>query len=118
VQEVLPDEPQGVVLDVGGDSVFRVDADSQLRLAQVERLKRDSRLAVILLQAPRELVRERYLNCGKPATAADFDRDWQSWLIHMEPHWVSCADRTIRVDRDLDQDVLVEIAFPVRTARA
>ena len=107
----LPAPPAGVVLDVGGDSVFRERADYSARLAQVQRLKADAALVVVLLAAEKEVVRERYMNCGKPSSGAAFDSDWESWLTHMQPYWARCADREVHVNGSLSNELIQTVAF-------
>lgn len=111
VEPELPEPPEGVVLDVGGDSVFREGADNVARRLQVESLKSTAQLTVVLLVAGKDVVRERYLNCGKPSSSACFEDDWEAWVTHMEPHWRDCADRTVDVSGPLDTNLLESVAY-------
>ncbi|MEX1367084.1 MAG: AAA family ATPase [Nannocystaceae bacterium] len=93
--------PDGrAVIDVGGDTMFRTGAASLKSLDcyrdQVEKLKATSGCAVVVLDAPKAVLRDRF-ESAKPNRAEWFDAGLASWAT-AKPYWDGLADVTISTD--------------------
>lgn len=91
---VLKANPAGFVLDIGGDTVFRKNADNEARLEQVRWLKHNFGAMVVTLTAERDVLRERFLG-SKNRRPDKFDEVWESWKAIGEPYWDRCSDFVI-----------------------
>lgn len=100
----------GFVLDVGGDTVFRRDADNDQRLQQVLAFKSAHDLSVVVLVASESIVRSRFLEC-KGRKSSEFDQPWRDWREFGEPFWRRCADRIVDTGATNLADVEEQDAF-------
>jgi shikimate kinase len=82
------------VLDIGGDTVFRPNADNDERRQQVLWLKRSYSAFLVVLTARRERLLQRY-STGKNRDLSEFEVLWLDWKTIGEPNWFSCADAVI-----------------------
>jgi shikimate kinase len=79
------------VLDIGGDTVFRKDADNNERLAQVILLKETYSTLIVVLTAKKDILQRRFFST-KNRGENEFDEIWQNWTEIAEPHWKKCGD--------------------------
>jgi len=79
------------VLDIGGDTVFRQNADNYKRLAQVIWLKETYTSSIVILTAQNDILRKRFIST-KNRSDYEFDEIWQNWTDISEPHWKKCGD--------------------------
>lgn len=95
------------VLDIGGDTVFRKNADNEKRLAQVIWLKETYISYIIVLTAQKDVLQKRFVSTKK-RSENEFDEIWKNWTDVAEPHWNKCGDIFIdtsflTVDETIDQ---------------
>lgn len=94
--KILPDiisshNSQGFVLDLGGDTVFRKNADNPSRLKQIVWIKENYSSRIVVLIATKDALLRRYIKTKK-RTENDFYREWNDWLNIAEPYWRKCGD--------------------------
>jgi len=91
---VLDPYPEGFILDMGGDTVFRSNADNENRFEQVMWLKQTYSASITLITAEEKELCQRFL-ASKNRGAEEFDNLWQNWQTIEEPYWRRCADVVI-----------------------
>lgn len=92
IPTIIPNEPFiKFVLDIGGDTVFRKNANNDERLAQVIWLKEAYTSSIMVLTAQKDILRKRFIST-KDRSNNEFDEIWQSWVDISEPHWKKCGD--------------------------
>ncbi len=79
------------VLDIGGDTVFRKNADNDERLAQVIWLKETYTSPITVLTAKKDVLQGRFISTKK-RSKNEFDEIWKNWVDIAEPHWKNCGD--------------------------
>lgn len=79
------------VLDIGGDTVFRKNADNDERLTQVIWLKETYTSPIIVLIAKKVVLQKRFVST-KNRSENEFDEIWQNWTGVAEPYWNKCGD--------------------------
>lgn len=83
--------PEGFILDMGGDTLFRPDTDNDARLANINGFKAACAAAVVLLAATKAVVLTRYVSV-KGGIQSAFEADWTHWQRFGAPRWKECAD--------------------------
>jgi cytidylate kinase len=79
------------VLDIGGDTLFRKNADNNERIAQVMCLRETYAAVVIVLTANKDALQRRFVST-KNRTENEFDEIWRNWKDIAEPYWKKCGD--------------------------
>jgi shikimate kinase len=103
------------VLDIGGDTVFRPDADNDERRQQVLWLKRSYSAFLLVLTAGKESLFQRF-STGKNRDLSEFEALWLDWKTIGEPNWFGCADLVIdTTDKTINESV-DEIGKAIKSA--
>ena len=84
----------GFVLDIGGDTVFRPNANNDDRRDQVLWLKKTYSAQKVILTAEREILFQRFTR-SKNRDTSEYDTLWIDWKSIGEPYWRSCADLVV-----------------------
>lgn len=93
------------VFDIGGDTVFRSDADNDERRQQVLWLKRGYSAFLVVLTAERKSLFQRN-STGKNRDLSEFEALWIYWKTIGEPNWFGCADSVIdTTDKTINESV-------------
>ncbi len=88
---LIEGNPDAFVFAVGGDSLFRVGADNDERLAELVRVKAKYKLVVLVLLADRNILECRYLQVAG-RTKNSFPGIWLNWENTEKSYWEKCAD--------------------------
>lgn len=96
------------VLDIGGDTVFRRDANNSERREQVLWLKRSYCALLVVLTAERETLLQRFSESKHQGTS-EFDGLWLDWKSIGEPYWLGCADKVVDTTSKSIEDSIMEI---------
>ena len=89
---------EGFVLDIGGDSVFRLGVDNKDRLNQIIDLKKTYSGRLVVLTANRNVLLERYINTKSKGIGNSLQNEmyfqslWSNWLNVEKRLWEKCAD--------------------------
>ena len=98
----------GFVLDIGGDTVFRPNANNDDRRDQVLWLKKTYSAQIVVLTAEREILYQRF-TASKNRGTREFDVLWIDWESMGEPYWLSCADLIVDTTHQSISDTLKQI---------
>jgi shikimate kinase len=98
----------GFVLDIGGDTVFRLNANNDDRRDQVLWLRKTYSAQVVVLTAERENLFQRF-TASKNRYTNEFETLWTDWKSTGEPYWRSCADQVVDTTHQSVGDTLRQI---------
>jgi shikimate kinase len=105
---ILDSLSTGVVLDIGGDIVFRPNVNNDDRREQVLRLKKTFSAQIVVLTAERESLFQRF-TASKNRKTSEFDTLWMVWKSIGEPYWRSCADLLVDTTHRSISDTIRQI---------
>jgi shikimate kinase len=86
------------ILDIGGDTIFRLGVDNEDRKNQIQCLKTRYSARIVLLTSERDVLFRRFSGCEKRKLKGinglleEFDVLWKDWLSIGATYWTSCAD--------------------------
>lgn len=96
------------VLDIGGDTVFRKNADNDERLAQVIWLKKTYTSPITVLTAKEDVLQRRFVSTKK-RSENEFGEIWKSWTDIAEPYWKKCGDIFIDTSYLTVDEIIMQI---------
>jgi shikimate kinase len=79
------------ILDIGGDNVFRFNVDNNERLAQIIWVKKTYSAQVIVLEAIKEILLNRFIDT-KHRKEIEFEQIWKNWQDIANFYWGQCGD--------------------------
>lgn len=88
----------GFVIDIGGGAVFRPNGNNEVRLSKMRQFKAKHSLFVVLLQAAKGILRDRFTG-SKNRNALEFDAVWTNWQICERPYWSQLSDLAMDVGK-------------------
>ena len=98
----------GFVLDIGGDTVFRTNANNDDRRDQVLWLKETYSAQIVVLTAEREILLQRFTS-SKNRDINEFDPLWRGWKSIGASYWCSCADLIVDTTYQSIGDTILQI---------
>lgn len=80
------------ILEIGGDNIFRSEADNIRYLSDLIEIKRKYSMKVFILVADKNLVYRRFQKTRNTSINHDFENIWLEWKNTIKPFWEKCSD--------------------------
>ena len=85
----------GFILDIGGTTIFRNEANNEERIKQIGWIKENYGAFVIVLIAEKCALYQRFQAAKAGRTIDEFEQVWEEWQTIEEPNWKRCEDYRI-----------------------
>jgi hypothetical protein len=90
--------PNTFIFSVGGDSIFRSNANNDERLTHLLQARRKYGFVVVVLTAERAILEHRFLKIST-RNNEEFLGIWRNWNNIEKPYWERCADCIIETSK-------------------